>query len=332
MDSSSHPVMSICNLITPTSSETPSVNLVTPTTSQVVCARACDHSRYVYDATQCETSLPVTTVDQDDGNNEISSSPIEAETRDEIIPATPAATPSNLPRSHLPAEVIDLVRETDTSSCSSSIVSVPVIPVPRNRVPVPLAPVNLRTTMFSSQFKFDASRGVYKITKNLSAKYLWAPDELPRYFPTAPDGYATVVSIAKEGLFSHDPSGATLSLMGVSDREFSDRVKSGGPYSTVVQKDGNSSVMFAGERFTVNRHKSDCSGIKSCSCSMRKNSVPHAGYQAPDAAAASNEVDQYETCEDEAEMKKARDTFFYAQVHFPMHCKHVGYITCEDDM
>ena len=80
-----------------------------------------------------------------------------------------------------------------------------------------------------------------------------------------------MISVAKQDPFYQDQSGANVSLLEVSDRYFSTSVKSGGPYSTIDQKDGTSTVMFAGERFPVHRHKSDRSRIKSCSCSLRNN-------------------------------------------------------------
>ena len=106
----------------------------------------------------------------------------------------------------------------------------------------PTAPPSAESSYVCSLFYRDPTTGFLKITRNLHAQHVWVPRSMPTYFPCAEKGFATFISISPDGPLHSDGNGLIVALENVSDEQFSDRLKSGVPYSFRMKADRSTTV------------------------------------------------------------------------------------------
>ena len=121
---------------------------------------------------------------------------------------------------------ISVVEDRNARLCDTST---PICTGPKHSVPsveevCPTAPRTPESDYVTSLFEREPRTGFLKITRNLHAEHLWAPREIPTYLPSSVNGYATVISLAADGMLHTDCAGRRISLENVSEAQFSDRL------------------------------------------------------------------------------------------------------------
>ena len=156
----------------------------------------------------------------------------------------------------------------------------------------------------SPPFRRSKDGCAYQITKNISAKHYREFDRVPDLPPTDIGGFASYITCS-------------------SDEQVSTIMKKAQYYSLHLVTTKASTLCLHGEQQTCRRVTKDCSGIKCCRTSKEICSVPHSG----DGIKPFQNIDfdkNVHTNPISDKLELAQQLFFFAQLNFPLSCKHEG--------